>query len=282
MGVGIDVFSGNGVLDFVAAKARGRCSFVGVRAAYGTTPDSRYHEYVKQCRDLGIPTFAYLFLRFGAGVGSPEDQGQVLLDTMGAQNDHELTPVIDLEFPGGSRPPGVTSGAALEWFLRCYTTVKAGLGGADPGVYTSEVVWIDPDGMNNLACPEVIGAWSWTKYWPWPPGTSAIYDLATVNGLAAPRVAPPFAGNWELQQYMGDAPNYPGCPTKVDMNRSHVLAQGTKGGSVQWVQRKLKITIDGAFGPQTDATVRAFQAAHGLQVDGVVGLATASCLSRVT
>ena len=280
MAVGIDVFSGNGTLDFATAKTRGRCSFVGLRAAYGTTPDSHYHQYLAECRALGLATFGYLFLRFGEGVGSPEDQAQVLLDTMGDQNPSELTPAIDLEF-GGKRPDGVTAGEALDWFLRCYQTVKAGLGGADPGVYTSEVVWIDPDGMNNLPCDEVAGAWSWMKYWPWPPSTPAIYDLATVNGIAPPHVAPPFAGNWTMQQYMGDAPNYPGCPTKVDLNRTRVLAQGAKGGSVQWVQRKLGVTIDGTFGSQTDAAVRAFQHGHGLQVDGAVGLATASYLSRV-
>lgn len=280
MAVGIDVFSGNGVLDFATAKSRGRLSYVGVRAAFGSSPDSRYHEYVTACRILGIPTFGYLFLRFGSQAPSPEEQGQCLLDTMGPQNPYELTPAIDLEF-GGKRPPGVTAGEALEWFLRCYTTVKAGLGGADPGVYTSEMVWIDPDGMNNLPCSDIVGAWSWTKYWPWPPGTPAIYDLATVNGIASPRIAPPFAGNWNMDQYMGDAPGYPGCPTKVDMNRTRVIVQGGHGGSVQWIQRKLKIAIDGIFGHQTDQAVRAFQAAHGLQVDGAVGLATASCLSRV-
>lgn len=280
MAVGIDVYSGNNALDFATAKARGRLSFVGIRAAYGAAPDSRYHEYLKQCRDLGLATFGYLFLRFGPGAQAPEDQGKCLLDTMGAQNIKELTPAIDLEF-GGKRPPGVSAGEALEWFLRCYTTVKAGLGGADPGVYTSEVVWVDPDGMNNLPCPEILGAWSWMKYWPWPPNTPAIYDLATVNGVNPPHIAPPFAGNWTIDQYMGDAPNYPGCPTKVDMNRTRVIVQGARGGSVAWIQAKLKIKVDGNFGPQTDAAVRDFQLAHGLQMDGAVGLATASCLSRL-
>jgi len=43
------------------------------------------------------------------------------------------------------------------------------------------------------------------------------------------------------------------------------------GSAVSEVQHLLGVTVDGEFGPETDAAVRAYQATHGLDVDGDVG-----------
>jgi peptidoglycan hydrolase-like protein with peptidoglycan-binding domain len=40
---------------------------------------------------------------------------------------------------------------------------------------------------------------------------------------------------------------------------------------VKQLQAKLKLTIDGIFGPETEATVRVFQRDHDLVPDGIVG-----------
>ncbi len=54
------------------------------------------------------------------------------------------------------------------------------------------------------------------------------------------------------------------------------LRQGARGPAVTQLQQKLRakgynISVDGDFGPNTAAAVRAFQQSHGLGVDGVVG-----------
>jgi peptidoglycan hydrolase-like protein with peptidoglycan-binding domain len=66
-----------------------------------------------------------------------------------------------------------------------------------------------------------------------------------------------------------------------------VLREGAKGASVTALQNKLKAagfnpgSVDGAFGPKTEAAVKAFQKAHGLAADGVVGPKTWGALNKV-
>lgn len=57
------------------------------------------------------------------------------------------------------------------------------------------------------------------------------------------------------------APKYPGRPLKL----------GSRGMSVEAIQTRLKLKVDGWFGPVTDGEVRAYQRRHGLTVDGIVG-----------
>jgi peptidoglycan hydrolase-like protein with peptidoglycan-binding domain len=59
-----------------------------------------------------------------------------------------------------------------------------------------------------------------------------------------------------------------------------MLEEGSEGGRVRALQQVLgHIKVDGIFGPETEAAVRAFQAEKGLPVDGVVGPLTAGALS---
>lgn len=59
------------------------------------------------------------------------------------------------------------------------------------------------------------------------------------------------------------------------------LSSGSTGEQVRLVQRLLRITVDGAFGPQTTAAVTAFQRSRGLDADGIVGPRTWTALLSV-
>lgn len=64
----------------------------------------------------------------------------------------------------------------------------------------------------------------------------------------------------------------------VDPSLRPELRVGSLGTDVRELQLLLRVEVDGEFGPDTDAAVRAFQASLGLEVDGVVGPLTWAAL----
>ena len=77
----------------------------------------------------------------------------------------------------------------------------------------------------------------------------------------------------------GSAPT-PRPPVPVGVYSDVLLFRGSEGPQVAQLQRQLgDVTVDGDFGPETEAAVRAFQRrTPGLKVDGIVGPATAAAL----
>lgn len=63
-------------------------------------------------------------------------------------------------------------------------------------------------------------------------------------------------------------------PTQPQAKHRTTIQQGAHNADVVYLQQRLGLPADGLFGPQTSNAVRAFQASHGLTVDGVVGVAT--------
>jgi hypothetical protein len=53
-----------------------------------------------------------------------------------------------------------------------------------------------------------------------------------------------------------------------------VLKRKDRGTDVAALQRRLGVTADGVFGPDTEAAVKRYQSRHGLEVDGIVGPVT--------
>lgn len=63
----------------------------------------------------------------------------------------------------------------------------------------------------------------------------------------------------------------------------YTVRKGDKGQVVRWIQERLGVTPDAAFGPQTEHEVVQWQLLHGLDADGICGPATLASMGiRVT
>lgn len=83
-------------------------------------------------------------------------------------------------------------------------------------------------------------------------------------------------GNWTYFAASMPTAGVPVPPAEVSSLGSRTLKKGMTGPNVEALQRALNglgynVDIDGKFGPQTEAALKAFQAAAGLTPDGVVG-----------
>lgn len=258
----------NGNPDWRSSASQGGLRFVGLRAAEGTTPDPSYPTYRRQLDALGVPNFPYL--RLVPGLSSPEAQVDLALSAIGTLNQTYFPLALDVE---GDRN-GLSAVEWRDWVVRARDRVRDTIG-VEPVIYTSRVYWSDPSGVGGLPAPQLADCLGWWKYWPYPVRSPAVYDPAIVDRLAPPPAPTPWGDQWGIQQYQGDAIDYPGFRSTVDMDRIHVVRQGDRGDTVRWVQRRLPgLVVDGVFGPRTYQAVWDFQGSRKIDKDGVVGLDT--------
>lgn len=275
--IGIDIASvdENGVPNWTEARAKGHLQFVGLRAVEGLTADVWYPTYRRQLDAIGVPHFPYLLMT--PSLATPEDQAKKALDIIGPLNNHYFPLALDVEGPRRH----LTAPQWLDWVIRAKHVIEDAIG-APPLLYSSRTYWVDPDGMNNLPAPELADCTPWWKYYPWSTRSPAVYDPAVVDKLTAPPAPPPWGQSWIIQQFAGDALDYPGFRATVDSNRLHIQRLGDTGGSVKWLQKRLPgLVADGVFGPKTIEAVKTFQAAKKITADGIVGLATTQLLAWV-
>lgn len=98
---------------------------------------------------------------------------------------------------------------------------------------------------------------------------------------------------WEIDD-LGKKPSKPPTPSKPSKpstgtklgDKMPTIQNGNKGSRVRILQGLLiawnyKVTVDGAFGPKTEAAVRSFQGKYAKPVDGIVGKLTWNALLGV-
>jgi plastocyanin len=123
-----------------------------------------------------------------------------------------------------------------------------------------------------------------------PKGWSAMavmhYSGPPPKGVPTPSPSSPTAPTGPTGPSSPAAPSA-GTASTVDgitTDKSTWMRTGTSGAGVEDLQKKLAAAgfdpgpLDGSFGPKTQAAVRAYQQANGLQVDGIVGPETRGAL----
>ncbi len=115
------------------------------------------------------------------------------------------------------------------------------------------------------------GAWKRTSYWSKalaaldygpcvPAGQRYAPAYGGINPTPCPSHVPPPAPTSDLQL--------------MQQNQYLVAVEGDAGTPVAVIQRQVRATVDGQYGPGTAAGVRAYQSAHGLPATGSVATAT--------
>lgn len=262
-----------------AYKAGGR--FTIMRAVYGrpvkagtTAPflDPTWIAYNGSARAAGFRVSAYLFVCYpqkGKFTPGPDEQAQAYIDYVKLTPNVDWIPFFDVEETSDM----LSADEMYAWTLRVAKKLWQ-FYGAWPGMYTSSRVWIE--NLRNHAAGELIECPLWlAKPWPWAIGSPVHLD-------GAPGYAPTPIAQWGNQcwiyQYQGDGKGWPGFTSTTDVNRFMTTKRGAKGEQVKWVQRRVGVTVDGDFGPATEAAVKTLQAKHGLSADGIIGPATFAVL----
>lgn len=269
---------GNAPPDFVAAKKAG-ARFAIPRAVYGRSVTTGSKEPFRdpvwardkdRIRAAGLKLTGYLFLCFPKpGVFTPEPEVQVdaYADYVILTPNQDLVPMFDVE---ESSP--MTADQMYEWTLRAAKRFRHHYG-VWPGMYSGARVW--EENLGNHEAGELANCPLWlAKPWPWVINSQVHLDGAPTF---SPKLIPEFGNQWFIYQYQGDAIGWPGFNKTVDANRFRVFGPGAKGDHVKWTQHRLGFrgtAVDGDYGPQTTAAVKALQAKYKLAADGFVGLDT--------
>lgn len=104
--------------------------------------------------------------------------------------------------------------------------------------------------------------------WIWRPYTGNPHSHHLHISASAAAQHYDDARDWDLAW-----PEKPGAFEEPPLVRP-VLRLHSRGEAVRDLQQALEITVDGLFGPLTDAAVRAFQLEAQIVVDGIVGPVT--------
>lgn len=256
---GIDVFEGDGRVDWAAVKNSGK-TFAFVRATEGSSiKDTAFSHHWSVMKTDGIIRGAYHL--FHPQASSPTTQAQEYLKTVKRFEPGDLPPVLDVEITDGAGAATIIRGVK-EWLAVVEKALQQNTGKKiKPIIYTFPNFWIDT--LHN-------------------PSDFADYPLWIANfDVDTPLVPSSFGkGNWMIHQYQENVENVPGVSGQADLNKFNSIQAGATGSRVKAIQQHLKDLhkpefdpgdVNGIFNPRTVNAVKSYQKYNKLQADGIVG-----------
>ena len=111
---------------------------------------------------------------------------------------------------------------------------------------------------------------------------SRLGHLTLATGLATAVAVPLFASPASAHSVTARTSTAASSSSSSSSYDFGTLKQGSTGARVVELQKRLRVSADGEFGPITKRAVVAFQRKHGLVADGVVGPKTGAALNRYT
>ncbi|HNW87256.1 MAG TPA: peptidoglycan-binding protein [Candidatus Limiplasma sp.] len=124
------------------------------------------------------------------------------------------------------------------------------------------------------------GGWNMIGWSPWVDCGLTSEQVAALKGDAN------YTDSDTGTQSTSESVVTPTVDAVTDTSGYYLIKKGCKGGAVErlqtWLARDLGygINVDHDFGPATEVAVIAFQTAHGLEADGVVGRLTWAALAE--
>ena len=253
--LGIDIYEGDGAVDWAAVRQNGYRFGIAKATEGATIQDSAFQHHWKTMKQEGVVRGAYHFLH--VGTSSASDQAANFLQQLGHLEPGDLPPVVDIEVDDGQSSVAVLE-AAVTWL----SAVEKALS-QQTGKKIKPIVYTFPDFWDNIGNPDLSD-----------------YPLWIANYTdGSPTIPDCWQGAWLLHQYAGDV-DCAGVENQADISRWNEIQQNNNSKLVSDVQQRLAAheyavgAIDGSFGPQTKKAVVAFQKAHSLTEDGVIGLDT--------
>lgn len=254
---GIDVSRWQGNFNFAKAKEEG-ITFAILKAGGGDAglyKDSKFERNYAECVRLGIPVGAYFF---GQAMDIPTAQKEA---------DHFFNLIAGKKFDMGVwydvEAKMLNAGGLLTVVNGFISRLNAN--GYECGVYASESTFKGK--LNGITAPKWVARWTKTK----PSIDFKIWQFGGETNLIRSNKV---AGVTCDQNYLQGEVTKPAVPEKKNNEEISMpmIKRGSKGKSVKIWQIILgNVTVDGDFGPATEAATRKWQAARGLESDGIVG-----------